>query len=124
MSAKGLSWNRQLQADKDDTANRDEFNAGIEEMEDGESFVANDDSPALSEQPSPSSPQSEVSNANEEPEKKRSKITTSAVWNHYTVSWVKGKKIVKCNYCSHSYTDPSGTTTMSLHISNKYSGKL
>ena len=129
MSTSGLSWNRQLRADEEDTANRDEFNArhDDEEMEDsldGKGLAINVGSPPIPEQPPPSSPQSEVSNTTEEPEKKRSKATTSAVWNHYTVSWAKGNKIVKCNYCSHPYTDPSGTTTMKLHISNKHPGKL
>ncbi|GAV09913.1 hypothetical protein RvY_19382, partial [Ramazzottius varieornatus] len=65
----------------------------------------------------PPSPQSETSAASAELPKKRTKTTTSPVWDHYIVSWEKGVKMVKCKCCQVTYKNPSGTSTLTAHMS-------
>ena len=131
MPLDGLSFSRQLELDREDTAVHDDFNAR-HELDDevdmrnpAESLTGVVHSFPTPDLPPPPSPQSEVSNASNEPPQKKLKGTTSPVWDHFSVSIVKGVKYVKCKHCTRcKYTDPSGTTTMMLHLSKHHPGKI
>ena len=123
----GPSWSRQQQLDDEDTARRDEFNAGDDEAED---ILSVDHLPAtvgslpVLDIPLPS-PRSEISAVSGESLQKKLKTSTSPVWDQFPVSIDKGAKTVKCKHCSVcKYTNPSGTSAMIKHLNKNHPGKL